>query len=580
MKFCPNCGKEVTESAKFCPSCGKSTEIEQVAPAVEITQQHQRTPKVFPKKWLIIGIIAVLLVGGGTALGFTLLNGPKELYLMAEAKTYKSTMDQFEDQYGEDLKFQEEMLESPSSSELKLSGNVEMDTEYPDPTLEMVQEILDQAALVIKSDQDPKKQASFNTIGLEMDGSSVVDLELYQSTEQLGLKVPTLYDKYFYLNLDEYGEVMRMVDPYYEGPEKLDLSTIKWDEIKFSDKEIDEIKSRYYEYVFKALKDDYFTLEKNVPYEHDGEKMKLRKITLKMSSKEVETFINGFVDELIEDEKLHGMIADRLAKLANAGLEEMDVDFTDKKEVQKEMKSALKDLKSALKDVDYTDGFKSVILIDKKEQIIDRHMEIAFDGDVNLEVSTKNVPIGKDDRYQEYKIELGPEDASEGKMVFELTNDSKGAKDGREEKMKANFYFEEYEYVVMDFTFKMNSEFKGKNPNKQTIIRDFDVVLDGEDFYDMTPVSGKITQEKDVSVKDKHSNNKFKIEVNVEDEYESGSVVINVDSKVKLKDKVDLPKMDTASGMNVAELTEEDIMEIGQEVGFKLQDLMMELGLY
>lgn len=580
MKFCPNCGKELTESAKFCPSCGKSTEIEQVAPAVEITQQPTRVSKGFSKKWLIIGVIAVLLAGGGTALGFFLMNSPKELYLIAEAKTYKSTIDQFNEQYGEDLKFQEEMLKSPSTSELKLSGNLEIESDYPDPTMEMVQEILNQAALVIKSDHDPKKQASYNTIGLDMDGSSVVDLELYQSQEQLGLKVPVLYDKFFYLNLDKYGDAKRMFDPYYEGPEKLDLSTIKWDEIKLSEKEIDEIKLRYYKYVFSALKDDYFTLEKNVPYEHDGEKMKLRKLTLNMSGKEVESFINGFLDELIKDEKLQGMIADRVTKLANTGLEEMDFDFTDKKEVQREIKSALKDMKKGLKSVSYSEGFQSVIFIDKKEQIIDRNMSIKFNNEMNLNVVTKNVPIGKSDRYQELKFELHPEDESIGKMVFELTNNSTAGKDGHEEELKANFYFEEWEYVEMDITFNLNSEFKGKDPKKQTIIRDFDLVLDGDEFYDMMPISGKITQEKDVSVKDKYSNSKFKIKVNVEDDYEPGTITVNIDSKVKLKDKVDLPKMDTANGENITDLTEQDMMNIGEEIGYKLQDMMYELGLY
>ncbi|MFT4414739.1 zinc-ribbon domain-containing protein [Fredinandcohnia humi] len=578
MNFCPNCGKEIKSTAKFCASCGQEVKTEQTAAATEIVQPTTPTkaPFALPKKWIIIALIAAVVIGGSSVLAINLLKGPKELYLLSELKSYQNAMEQYEEQYGEDIKFQEAMLEGPSSSELRLSGNLEIETEYEDPSLEMIQEILDQASIVVKSDQDPKNQASYNTLSLEMDGANAVDVELVQTSEQLGLRIPILFDQYFYMNLDEYGDFMRMVDPYYVGPEKLDLEGIKWEDLKLTEKEQDALKKRYSAFLLDELKDEYFTLEKNVEFED----MKVREITLEMSPDEVKSLLTSFIDELIEDKELQSIIADRVVTIAKS-VDETDKELTNKSKVEKELTSGLKDMKKELRNVEVA-GFTSVIQIDKKEQIVGRQMEMTFNNgldDFHVAMTTKNVPKGNDERLQELKVELLPEDEELGKMQFELSNEIKEESKERNEELVASFYFEEYGYVSADISFAMDSTFKGKDPNKQTVEREFDLNMSGDSFYDMMPISGTITQKKDISVKDKYSKNAFEIEVNVEDEYEPGTIFVNVESESKLKNKIDLPKLDTDSGQNIADLTEEDFYYIYEEIGYNIQQLMDEYNL-
>ena len=93
-------------------------------------------------------------------------------------------------------------------------------------------------------------------------------------------------------------------------------------------------------------------------------------------------------------------------------------------------------------------------------------------------------------------------------------------------------------------------------------------------------ISGSIKQDKDISVKDKYANQSFDIEINVDDEYEPGTISVSVDSKTKLVKKIDLPNLDSGEEQNVVELTESDMYDIFEEMEYRLGDTLAELGLY
>ena len=55
---------------------------------------------------------------------------------------------------------------------------------------------------------------------------------------------------------------MRMSDPYYNGPDTLDLSNTSLKDIEFTDSEKKYLAARYGKFLNDQLKDEYFTLEK------------------------------------------------------------------------------------------------------------------------------------------------------------------------------------------------------------------------------------------------------------------------------------------------------------------------------
>jgi hypothetical protein len=314
--------------------------------------------------------------------------------------------------------------------------------------------------------------------------------------------------------------------------------------------------------------------------------MKLREVTLKLSPTETKSLINQFVNHIIEDDKLHSMIVERVQKVAKAAAitEEVDIDLTNSAKMKRELVRGLKDMKSEMKDVTYPEGFTSKLLIDSDEQIIDRNVQtaIAVDGgdQVNALITAKNIPDG-DKEFHELKVELSPKE-QEDKAVFHYTNDIADSSSKRSEDMEARFYFESSGEKTHDFTFNMTSDFKGEAGSKQDIDRDFKLKLTGDEFSDVPgEIKGTIKQTSDVNLKKDYSNQKFKIEIGMEDESDSGSITFNVDSKTKLTDKADIPNLDRKSGdgINVVNMSEDEMYQIQEEVGMNLMAIAEKLGI-
>lgn len=595
MKTCQSCGKSLGEDSKFCPSCGAPVNQEeqlsknQTSAALEAetrTQQAEMKSKkgFFSKKTIIIALI-ILLIGASGAAALLLKKSPKELYLLSEYKSYQEAKQEWDTKYGDAITFQEKLLETPSNSEVVLSGDMELDSLKDDPDFEMVRELLKSTSISAKTVQDPVQKESHYSVALNVEKEKAVDIEMFQSKEQMGIKVPLLYEKFFYLNLDEYGDFMRMLDPYYEGPETLEMSELDLKELKITDKEKEYLQKRYADFLLGELKDNNFDVKNGIDYEYEGENMKLREVTLSLSEAETKALLNKFMDHMIEDKELHNMIATRIEKFAKtAALENSDVEIPEKNEMIEEMVAVLKDVKDEMKSVDYPIGFTSTLLIDKNEIIIDRNVKaaISIDGkQVNAEIASKHVPYGDNQKYNEWKMTLAPEEDKDSSMVFQVSNDVKNGKETRTEKLKASAMLEEFGEKE-DITFTLTSNFKGEAGSKQDINREFDLAFNGDSFYDVpNELKGEIKQVSDLNLKKNYQNETFKIKLLMEDDYDSGALTLNLDSKTKLEEKVSVPNFDTnsAEGINVVKISDEQMLEISEAVGTNLLTLGEKYGL-
>ncbi|PAD69283.1 hypothetical protein CHH83_09055 [Bacillus sp. 7586-K] len=601
--YCANCGTQYEANDKFCPSCG--TKIEEV---IETAKQETaanletgnnqpqvvskvKKPFTLKKALIIAGI--VVLAGAGTAAGFILHKSPKELYLLSEINSLKQVAEDVDSHYGDLIEFNQKTLEKPSSNETTLSGNFEIESLESDPDVQMVKDILSEASLTTKTEISPLTNEGYYSLGVNLADEEAVNVELYQSKEQLGLKIPALYEKFLYVNFNEFGEAMRMLDPSYDGPETLELADIDLNELKLTDKEKEHLQKKYTEFLLSHLKDEQFSLEKGINYKHDGTELKLRKVTFEMSPKESNQFMIDFIDVLIKDTELHNMLVKRVEKLSElaVSLDEASAEELNAKEMKEELIEGLKDAKEDLKDSPVLRGIKSELLIDNKEQVVDRKLTIGFgddSSDAELVLTSKNVPLKNDNRYEELKIKAGSKE-DETEVAFEMSNDIDVKKaDNTIEKRKISISSTSYGVSDGKVDVAITSNYKGKSGSKQTVNHEFKIEASDDAIYDMpSGLSGTVVETRDVNLKKEYSNEKYEIELNIEDEYDAGSIMFTIDSKTKLKKKADLPQLnnDSSEGLNIAKITEEDIyaieeevynnmMELAEKFGFSYEDMM------
>lgn len=590
MGHCKSCGNSVNEDSRICPSCGapivgeeQITEKE-VASEMRQEQVEETFAKRHKKRTLIITAILAFIMISSAAAAIILHKSPKELYLLSEYKTYQKSKEGWVDKYGDKMEFQEKMMKKPSSSELTLSGNIEMDSLSTDPKLEMFQELLNKATLTAKTEQVPKSNQSYYNLALNVEKEKEMDVEIFQTEDQLGLKVPFLYEKFFYLNLDEYGEFMQMIDPSYSGPETLEASDLEWQDLNLTEKEQEYIQKRYGAFLLGNLEDKNFTMKKGVEYEHEGETIKVREVTLKLSSSETKNLVNDFMDHLIKDEKLHSMIVTRAQKVSKTGAVTKEIGSPDANGLKRQLVDGLKDARKEMKGIHFSKGFSSTLLIDKDEQIIDRKVTTAFGGStnqLNMELRSKNVPYGLNRIFEEFSVALSPEDDEESKLLFQVTNDVVIKEATRKENLNASFKIEEYGESE-EIKFSMKSDIDEETDGKKKIRRDFNLNFVVGEFIDRpSAFKGTIKQTSEINLKKDYSKAKFELKLGLADELDSDTVTFKLDSKTKLKDKLEMPdlKLDSGAGLNLVNIPEGEMYRIQEEVRMNLMELGVKYGL-
>ncbi len=86
MKYCKNCGQELSSNAQFCKACGTPVNQEKKAGTHESNRLSERQP-ISPKKkkWLIAGTAAAIILLAVYLVGQNLLSKDRMIYLFEEA---------------------------------------------------------------------------------------------------------------------------------------------------------------------------------------------------------------------------------------------------------------------------------------------------------------------------------------------------------------------------------------------------------------------------------------------------------------------------------------------------------------
>ncbi|MET3699001.1 hypothetical protein SAMN05877753_101294 [Bacillus oleivorans] len=529
--------------------------------------------KAGSKKWMISSIVAaVVLVSAIVVYGFMSSKTPKEAYLQAEYNSFVQAQETFETNYGDLIELQEKMEKEAYTSELDISGNFDVQLETPDPTLMMVQGLLEQINISVDTQSDVKNEQNYVKLGVELQGTTVADAEVIQSGDQLGVRVPLAYSDFLYLDTTQFGEFMRSVDPYYVGPETLNLDTIKLSDLKLSEDEKAALKETYGKLLIDQLAEENFTREDGVSADINGVSVKADKIELTLSESEVKSLLKAFLTTAAEDKKLQDIIAKRYELIVETAQLEADPTITvlSPEDLKAELVAGLEEAANNVDQLVLESGIKSTIWVNSDEQIVQR--EIMFEAvgvePVEVVISTYNLENdGK--QMKEFKLNVsGSEDTN---ATLTVSSETEGEGADRKTSTDITAYFKEFGEEVLNVVFTIDSTYSAGEGNEVKSVHDFNLDL-GEallaqsgGFY----LNGTVEDTTDINLDEDYANQTSNFTINVGDDYQGGTIELKLDSKTEFK-AIDIPSLE--GGVNVTELSEQELMSLAEEIMYNLEN--------
>jgi hypothetical protein len=541
------------------------------------------------KKVVFLILLAVSLFGS-VALGYEMIvkNNPKNLFLLAEYKTYQQTVKGLEKMYGEEWELQKKLLEKPSSStsEVKMDLNLENGMPGVDPLQQaIITSILDSSKIVMNVDQDPVNNISFSTFALDLSGNNLFSAELYQSPEETGVQVPVLYDKFLFIQNNQFGEVMRKFDPTYLGPESLDQLMPNYNEMYKLPQELQEhIRANYTQFFMDRLKEEYITLKKDVPYQSPEGSVNLRQIDIVLTEDEVKEFLIALIDKLSHDEELLDLVAENMVEWLKLEEYYAEEDMTNPEYIKGKMAEGFSEMKSSLEKTRFPEGLSMTLLINKQELIVDRTFQfaIADENDEGAKINfTWNKWIEKNSkRTSSWVFQVQPIDDTDVAVLLEAQTTSSKENDGVKEDLLGSMVVVEDGKTSVDVSLDL-STFRTTEDGKKKMDYDFELGFNGTEFEGEQPIiKGNVTRIVDQDLKKNYSNQQmdFNLTIGMDSSFEGKqtiNLIFNTTTDVQLKDEIDFPVLSEENGVNIARLSEEEMYMLGAEIQSSLQQFIL-----
>ena len=252
---------------------------------------------------IIIPIIIVLLLIGGIAWGVYAFfaNTPKNTYLKSEQQTAKMYKDYFNDRFENEVKFQEKMKDNSFLSSLELSADA---SDEIVKGLGIPKSVVNASKIKMSYGHDPKKE------------KSMINLEPTIADSALGkFQLAADKDKHYFES------------PLFKG--KYSVSNAQAQQSDYS-----KIAEKYSELIVDKLDDDNFDKGKKEEIKVNGEKYKVRPVTLTLSRADTKKITLAVLEEAKKDKDLKKLMEEQGAT----------------KDYDKDIKKAIDDVKETKKD--------------------------------------------------------------------------------------------------------------------------------------------------------------------------------------------------------------------------------------
>ena len=500
---------------------------------------------------MIVAIVSVLLVAGGSASAFFIFNkSPKVQYLMAEATSLKLMGELYQDRYTNEMKWIDVQKKKPVETVFDLSA------EWNDPNISYimgeVQSVVNSSKLLVKSVLDPVNDQAEFEVSAELGSLKERFGTLYATPEKLLLSLPFTEDLIRFDD-DDFGRMMKESDEEYEGPDSLGLPRL-FEDNPYSTGELNTyLRKEYMEYIFKELPESAFTDEKENIVVFDN-KINAKKLTMSLTEEEVKKLVEKVLKKARDDEKLKSLLKEELAMSSISG----NLSTYEIKEFFNNYEAGFDDAINGIGDLSLSEGIRSTIW-HHSNRIVKREfaMKIGEYEDEENALMIKGTQLLEKEE-QKWKYTFAGTDIYDDEQTVKFNGDLTW-KDG---KADDSMTIDTSEGKVI---YKGKEELDGK---KRTFKRTFGF-SDG-DSEPKIVWTGNATHEND-SMAAEHAFSLSGIE------FDEGNYSLNLNQKAKIVKKVDMPKEDSDTVVLKDMSIDEIETYVTEDLAEKMQLWIMEL---
>ena len=324
-----------------------------------------------------VGVIAVLAIGA-IILFQTMVNTPKNNYLMAELDEVEGTFELFEERFESELDWYEHAEQNAIESTLGITA------ETNDPSFQEMglDQMINNSNINLAIGQDMANEVSTMGLNADIAGLTISDVNAYITGEKAGLTLPFI-EEYMVVNEADAATFLNTLDPAtFTGEEEIDYSMF------FETSALTETQREY-------LIDEYATfIRENLPddaFESESEEITVGentvnadKLTMILTEEQIHTFLRDLFNKMAEDEELANIIETQMmaANLGNPAAPSAG-------DTAAEFNNSLKEAAENIEDVGFPEGLTSVVWTDGDDNIIQRD----FDTSITVDGSTGQVAV-------------------------------------------------------------------------------------------------------------------------------------------------------------------------------------------
>lgn len=256
---------------------------------------------------IIIPIIIVLLLIGGIAWGVYAFfaNTPKNTYLKSEQQTAKMYKDYFNDRFENEVKFQEKMKDNSFLSSLELSADA---SDEIVKGLGIPKSVVNASKIKMSYGHDPKKEKSMINLEPTIADSALGKFQLAADKDKHYFESPLFKGKYSVNNSDLLSTYSKLTGEDEETAkengitnQQLNLNTL-FNNAQAQQSDYSKIAEKYSELIVDKLDDDNFDKGKKEEIKVNGEKYKVRPVTLTLSRADTKKITLAVLEETKKDE--------------------------------------------------------------------------------------------------------------------------------------------------------------------------------------------------------------------------------------------------------------------------------------
>ena len=324
-----------------------------------------------------VGVIAVLAIGA-YILFQTMVNNPKNNYLMSELDGVEDSFGLFEERFESELDWYEHTQKNA------IESTVDITAETNDPSFQEMgmDQMINNSNIKLDAGQDIANEISTMGLNADIAGFSISDVNAYITGEKAGVTLPFI-EEYMVVREEDAASFLNTLDPAtFTGEEEIDYSMF-FESSAMTETQREYFIDEYSAFIREKLPDEAFESESEEITVGENT-VNADKLTMTLTEEQIHTFLRDLFNKMAEDEELANLIETQMmaSNLGKPGLpsgEEAATEFND----------SLKEAAENVEDIGFPDGLTSVIWTDGDDNIIQRDMDTS----ITVDESTGQIAV-------------------------------------------------------------------------------------------------------------------------------------------------------------------------------------------